>query len=31
MPLVNMYISPDVVNVDLYCGSFEATNTGSME
>ncbi len=39
-PFVSQYISPDVVNVnlyletdggDLYWGSFEATSTGSME
>jgi hypothetical protein len=39
-PFVSQYISPDVVNVDLYLetdggdlywGSFEATSTGSME
>ena len=39
-PFVSQYISPDVVNVnlyletdggDLYWGSFEATGTGSME
>ncbi len=39
-PFVSQYISPDVVNVDLYLetdggdlywGSFEATGTGSME
>lgn len=39
-PFVSQYISPDVVNVDLYletdggdlyCGSFEATDYNSME
>ena len=40
LPFTSVYISPDVVNVDLYLesdsvnhywGSFEATSTGSME